>query len=138
MTQTQAATILFLCPHNAAKSVLAAAYFHQLAQERGLGYRGVSAGTEPDDRPSPAVVTALREDGIDVSAHRPRLVTRADLERAVRVVSLGCDVSDMAPPAAPIENWDDVPPPSRDLTGARQAIRRRVAVLVEDLADARA
>lgn len=28
--------VLFLCPHNAAKSVMAAAYFNQFAHEKGL------------------------------------------------------------------------------------------------------
>ena len=51
-------TILFLCPHNAAKSVIAAAYFDQLAAGRGLLYRGDSSGTDPDERPSLAVVNA--------------------------------------------------------------------------------
>jgi hypothetical protein len=34
--------ILFLCPHNAAKSVAAAAYFERLAAERGVTLRHLS------------------------------------------------------------------------------------------------
>jgi hypothetical protein len=34
-------TILFVCEHGAAKSVIAAAYFDKLAKERGLNYRAV-------------------------------------------------------------------------------------------------
>ena len=41
-------TILFMCPHGAAKSVLASAYFQRLAKERGLNVHVASAGTEPD------------------------------------------------------------------------------------------
>lgn len=41
-------TVLFMCPHGAAKSVLASAYFERLAKERGLNVRVESAGTEPD------------------------------------------------------------------------------------------
>ena len=89
------ATILFLCPHNAAKSVLAAAYFDRLARERGLDYRAASAGTNPDDAPSPAVVAMLRDEGIDVAGHRPRRVTTEDLTSAHRVISLGCDPDDL-------------------------------------------
>src|SRR5919107_5407576 len=88
-------TILFLCPHNAAKSVLAAAYFDQLARERGLDYRAASAGTSPDAAPSPAVVAMLREEGIDVASHMPRRVTAVDLTNAHRVISLGCDLDDL-------------------------------------------
>lgn len=37
-------TVLFMCPHGAAKSVLASAYFQHLAKERGLNVRVDSAG----------------------------------------------------------------------------------------------
>ena len=130
---TETGTVLFLCPHNAAKSVLAAADFEQLARERGLGLRADSAGTEPDDRPSPAVVAALRAEGVDVSGHRPRRVARQDLVDAHRVISLGCDLGDLVPPGVPVERWDDVPPVGRDLGAARDAIRRHVEALVGEL-----
>ena len=131
-------TVLFLCPHNAAKSVLAAADFERLAAERGLAFRAETAGTAPDDAPSAAVVAALREEGIDVANHRPRLVAPEDLARAHRVISLGCDLGALAPPGVPVERWDDVPPASRDLAAARAAIRRRVAALVDELERERA
>ena len=127
-------TVLFLCPHNAAKSVLAAAYFDAIALERGLPFRADSAGTEPDDQPSPAVVAALQADGIDVAGHRPRHVTAEDLASAHRVISLGCNLDDLAPSAVQVDHWDDVPPASRDLEGSRAAIRRHVDVLVAELA----
>ena len=126
-------TILFLCPHNAAKSVLAAADFDRLARERRLPYRADSAGTEPDEHPSPAVVAALRAEGVDVSAHRPRLVTAEDLTSAERVISLGCDLGDLVPSEARVERWDAVPPVSRDLAAARAAIQRRLGRLVAEL-----
>jgi protein-tyrosine-phosphatase len=125
--------VLFLCPHNAAKSVIAAADFDRLAAEHGLAARADSAGTEPDPAPAPAVVAALRAEGVDVSGHRPRRVTVADLAGAWRVVSLGCDVAGLPAAAARLERWDDVPPPSQDLAAARGAIRRRVAGLVDAL-----
>ncbi len=130
---TRGARILFLCPHNAAKSVLAAAYFDRLARQRGLGFRSDSAGTEPDIQSAPTVIAALRAEGIDASAHRPRRVTREDLIGATRVISLGCELGALAPPGLRVEHWDDVPPASLDLAGARAAIRQRVAVLVTEL-----
>ena len=127
-------TVLFLCPHNAAKSVLAAAYFDMMAVVRGLPFRADSAGTEPDDRPSPAVVAALQADGLDVANHRPRHVTAEDLTSAHRVISLGCNLDDFALSTIQVDYWDDVPPPSRDLEGSCAAIRRHVNVLVAELA----
>jgi hypothetical protein len=37
--------VLFICPHGAAKSVMASAYFQKLARERGLNVRVDAAGT---------------------------------------------------------------------------------------------
>ncbi len=129
-----ARTILFLCPHNAAKSVLAAAYFDQLARERDLPYRAASAGASPDAVPSPAVVAMLREEGIDVAGYRPRRVTTEDLTSAHRVISLGCDPADLAGGNARVDRWDDVPPASQDLGASRAAIKRHLNLLVNELA----
>jgi arsenate reductase (thioredoxin) len=124
-------TVLFLCPHNAAKSVIAAAYLERLAAERGVALRAASAGTDPDPGVSPGVAGALLAEGIDVRAHRPRHVTTEALVRASRVVALGCDLGDIAPPGLVIERWDDVPSPSADLTGARAVIAAHVRRLVD-------
>jgi arsenate reductase (thioredoxin) len=126
--------VLFLCPHNAAKSVLAAVYFDQQAAERGLPFRADSAGTHPDEQPSPAVVAALRAEGIDVAGHRPRLLGAGDLVNAHRVISLGCDVKDLPRSNVRIERWDDVPPASQDLAASRKAIQRHVDDLLDELA----
>ena len=126
-------TILFLCPHNAAKSIIAAAYCQHLASRRGLSLRAASAGTEPEPEVAPPVVAALRAEGIDVSGHRPRRVTDEELATARRIISLGCDVDDLAPPGAWVERWDDVPSPSRDVGAACAAIRARVERLLDEL-----
>jgi protein-tyrosine-phosphatase len=127
-------TILFLCPHNAAKSVLAAAYFDTMAIERGLPFRADSAGTEPDEQPSPAVVAALYADGIDVASRRPRRVTAEDLASAYRVISLGCDVDSIVSSNVLVDHWDDIPPASRELAASREAIRCRLNALCDQLA----
>jgi protein-tyrosine-phosphatase len=126
-------TILFLCPHNAAKSVLAAVYCQHLSAQCGLEVQVTSAGTEPDAAASPDVVALLRTEGLDVAPHRPRRVTREELGAACRVISLGCDVSHLAPPGTLVEHWDDVPSPSQHLARARDVIYTHVERLVEEL-----
>lgn len=128
--------ILFLCPHNAAKSVLAAAYFDRLARERHLDFRAASAGTSPDAVPSAAVVALLQEDGIDVSGHRPRRVTTEDMTNAYRVISLGCDMEELPVASALVDRWDDVPLASQDLDASRAAIRHHLDQLLQELAAA--
>ena len=103
-------TIVFVCPHNAAKSVIAAAYFQQRADQLGLALRAVSAGTEPSPMVSAAVVEVLRKEGIDVAGYQPRRVTPEELTTAVRVVSLGSDLQAFALAPVVVDQWDDVPP----------------------------
>lgn len=123
-------TILFLCPHGAAKSVLAAAYCQQLADQHHLDMQATSAGTEPDAAVSPAVVELLLAEGIDVADHVPRRVTRQELETAFRVISLGCDLGDLLLPGTSVEQWDDVPSPSQNLTATRELILTHVEWLI--------
>ena len=129
MTQT----ILFLCPHSAAKSVLAAAYFQRLAGQHRLDVRADFAGTEPDAAISPAVAELLHSEGIDVTGYMPRRITAEELAQAWRVISLGCQVDHLAPPQLTVEQWDDVPPPSQDLAAAKNIILARVERLVAEL-----
>jgi arsenate reductase (thioredoxin) len=126
-------TVLFLCPHGAAKSVLASAYFQTAAKERGLNVRVGAAGTDPQDQVSPAVVNRLRQNGYQVPVKKPRKVTANDIETADVIISMGCDVSALNVPTDKLRRWDDVPGPSEDLNAADNAIRRRVMALVEEL-----
>ncbi len=111
--------ILFLCPHGAAKSVLAAAYCQRLAAAQGIPLEVLSAGTEPDPAVAPAVVELLRAEGMDVAGQPPRRVTPEDLTAADRIISLGCALDDLAPTSGVVERWDDVPAPSQNLQAAR-------------------
>jgi arsenate reductase (thioredoxin) len=127
-------TILFLCPHHAAKSVIAAAYFDRLAQQQQLPFAAASAGTEPDAVVSPKVADMLLTEGIDVTGHRPRRVTQEELVQAQRVISMGCTPDELNLAPERVEQWSDIPMVSQDLYGARDAIRTHVEALVTELA----
>jgi len=43
------ATVVFVCEHGAAKSLIATLYFNQLAAERGLAARAAFRGVDPQD-----------------------------------------------------------------------------------------
>jgi arsenate reductase (thioredoxin) len=126
-------TLLFLCPHGAAKSVLAAAYCQQLAAQYDLKVQASAAGTEPSAEVSPAVVELLQAEGIHVANHIPQRVTPDALRAASLVISLGCDLDSLLPPGTPVEHWDDVPLPSQDLATARDSIRAHVEQLINNL-----
>src|SRR2546421_3407563 len=122
-------TVVFVCLHGAAKSLIAATLFQRLTDERGLAVRSTFAGTEPDPAIQPNVVARLLEEGVDVRPLRPRRVTRDELASAWRVVSFGCDLTALAPDAR-IERWYDVPAVSEDYGRARDVIAARGRMLV--------
>jgi protein-tyrosine-phosphatase len=127
--------VVFVCEHGAAKSVIAAAYFNKLAQERGLGQRAIARGTRPDDKYSPAAVQGLQADGIPVEKGKPVLVTDSEVAKATQVVTLGCQLPDRVRPTGKVDQWDQIPSVSDDYPAAREAIKKRVEQLVKELAE---
>jgi arsenate reductase (thioredoxin) len=126
-------TVVFVCQHGAAKSVLAAALLERLAAELGVPLRALARGAEPEPHIAPAVAAGLLAQGVDVAAWQPRLVTRDDLAKAWRIVSFGPDLSQQRPAGTPVQVWSDVPAVADDLQAAQAAIARRLAGLLEDL-----
>ena len=125
------ASILFLCPHGAAKSVLAAAVFRRSAERRGLPWRVESAGTDPDPSVAPPVAAFLRQAGLLAADALPRRVTARDIAQADYVISLGCSREDL--PAQP-QQWHawNVPAPSQGVPEAWDVIRRHVERFLDD------
>src|SRR5215470_5511302 len=133
--EVNASTVVFVCEHGAAKSIIAAAHFNRLASELKLPYRAVARGTNPDDAVAPAVRNGLAAEGLDVTAWKPKAVSEEDVTRAGRVVSLATDLPAKKPSVKPkLLEWNDIPPVSEDHTAARAAIVREVEKLVNGLA----
>jgi protein-tyrosine-phosphatase len=129
-------TVLFVCLHGAAKSVIAASHCQRLANDAGVAIRATFAGTEPDPEIAPAAAAGLLAEGIDVRDQSTHRVTSAELHQAWRVVSFGCDLQDLAPDVH-VERWDDVPAVSASYRAARDAIVARLPRLVEASATSR-
>lgn len=127
--------VLFLCPHNAAKSILASAYFDQLAEEKGLSIVADSAGTDPDPEIMASVRELLKAQGMQVAKGIPSMVTQQQLDEASAIISIGCDLSAWNVDPAKLHEWTDVPVPSQDLAGVSEMIRERVGELVGELTD---
>ena len=126
-------TILFVCEHGAAKSVIAAAYFNKLAKERGLKYRAVFRGTNPDSTLATAAEKGLKEDGIETRGWKPEIVTKKDMDAASRVVAMGCALPEKDAVAGEIEEWNDISSVSQNYQVARDEIVKKVQSLVVDL-----
>ena len=126
-------SVLFLCPHNAAKSVIAAAHFNRIASQTGLPFTADSAGTTPSEAVSPVVVALLKQEGLDVSRHRPRHVTAEELQAAARIISMGCTPEELTIAPQQVELWSDVPMVSEEPERARDVIRSHVEHLIAGL-----
>ncbi len=81
--------ILFVCPHGAGKSRMAAAFFNRVAPD---GWRATSAGQEPDPVVSPHAIRLLA--GTDAEALLDRDPPRpiAGVLGPARTVAIDCDV----------------------------------------------
>jgi protein-tyrosine-phosphatase len=124
-------SVLFLCPHAAGKSILAATYFRAAAARIGLDAVAEVAGPEPEDDLGPRVRKALGDQGF-VEHWRPRLVTERDTALANKIVNIGCDRS-MIPTDASVIDWD-VPLLTEDFAASMAAIHQLAESLALSLA----
>lgn len=126
---TQDPIIIFVCEHGAAKSIIAATYFNQLAKQRGLNLQAVARGTNPEHELSQSTIRGLAKDGLVPTESSPQQFTLDDLRSAQQIVSF-CELPieyksigmDGRPPFRTTEQWDDVPPVSENYEKARDKI----------------
>jgi len=127
--------VLFVCQHGNVKSLMAASYFNQMAQQRGLAVRAVARGTAPnsDTVPSP-IAQSLKGDGFDVSEFHPAAVSAADVSSSRRVITIGTTLPGDAQAGPPkLEAWNDVPPADADYGATRNSLKSHVDGLLNEL-----
>ncbi len=127
------AMALFVCRQNAGRSQMSQALFERAARGR---HAAQSAGTAPAEHVHPEVVEVMREVGIDLSGVAPRELSRATVERADVVITMGCgDDCPVVPGTRRIE-WNLPDPegsPLADVRATRDVIAKQVEVLVTEL-----
>lgn len=121
-------TVLFLCPDNAGRSLLALALFEELSGDGAVGWSG---GAEPALDVDPAVAEAMGERGIDLADEFPKPWTEEIVGAADVVVTMG-DVRLPERPGQRYEHWDVPDPAGRDLDTVR-AVREQTEERVRDL-----
>src|SRR5262249_5172885 len=127
-------SILFMCPHGGAKSLIAASYFNRSAAADHLPYVASAAAAEnPYNAVPPRIADLLEREGFAVRSFKPRHVDASDLSAAAKVVTIGCDMTKLDARGVTIEHWDDVPMVDDDLPGSAATIRAHVATLVKQL-----
>ena len=126
-------TVLFVCVHNAGRSQMAAAYLKHLSDGR---IEVLSAGSAPADQVNPAAVAAMAEDGIDMSAEQPKLLSDAAVRASDVVITMGCGDTCPIYPGKRYEDWELDDPAGQGLEGVRpirDQIRQRVTTLITSL-----
>jgi arsenate reductase (thioredoxin) len=125
--------VLFVCVHNAGRSQMAAGLLNELAAGR-VNVR--SAGSEPADRLNPAVLEAMGEIGIDLSAEVPKALADEQVRAADVVITMGCGDACPFYPGKRYEDWDLEDPAGKDLETVRRIrdeIEHRVRKLLGQL-----
>lgn len=126
-------TVLFVCVHNAGRSQMAAAYLQHLAGDR---ITVLSAGSAPADSVNPAAVAAMLEEGIDMSAETPKVLTDEAVEASDVVITMGCGDTCKFYPGKRYEDWILDDPAGQGVEAVRpirDEIRRRIEALVAEL-----
>ncbi|HZT93579.1 MAG TPA: arsenate reductase ArsC [Gaiellaceae bacterium] len=117
---------LFICVENAGRSQMAQALY----ERRGGEAR--SAGSRPASEVHEAVVEALEEIGIDISARTPRALAHEDVEWADLVVTMGCGDACPVLPGKEYVDWN-LPDPAglclEEVRELRAVIEQRVSTL---------
>jgi arsenate reductase (thioredoxin) len=129
-------TVVFVCVHNSGRSQMAEAFFNQIMQGKAQAF---SAGTQPGDSINPVVIAAMKEVGIDIGNNKPKMLTLEMVEKADRMITMGCGAEAGAVcPASFIEteDWaleDPKGQPIEQVRKIRDEIRERINKLVKEI-----
>jgi arsenate reductase (thioredoxin) len=133
---TDRPVVLFLCVHNAGRSLAARVLLDHYAQGR---VRVESAGSEPGPALNPAVVSLLIERGLDPTQEFPKPLTDALGREADVIVTMGCGDTCPVYPGKRYLDWELDDPAGLPVDQVRPIVdeidRRVQALLVELLAE---
>lgn len=125
--------VLYVCTHNAGRSVAAAVLTDHYAQGR-VHVR--SAGSEPGTEVNPAVAEVLRERGLDPDQQFPKPLTDEAARAADVIVTMGCGDACPIYPGTRYLDWELSDPAGKTVEEVRPIIDHideRVRQLVSDL-----
>ena len=133
MAYTDKPNVFYVCVHTAGRSQMAAAYTLTLC---GGAVEVRSAGSAPGDRVNPAAVEAMLEEGIDMSAARPKILTTEAVKASDVVITMGCGDTCPVFPGKRYEDWELADPAGKGVDAVRpirDEIKQRVLDLLESL-----
>jgi arsenate reductase len=123
------ASVLFVCVHNAGRSQMAAGYLQHLAGDR-VEVR--SAGSMPGNQVNTSAVAAMAEEGIDISAAQPKVLTTEAVQASDYVITMGCGDACPIFPGKKYLDWALDDPAGQGVEAVR-SIRDEIRGLIEGL-----
>ncbi|MHA7126128.1 arsenate reductase ArsC [Janibacter indicus] len=130
---TDRASVLYVCVHNAGRSQMAAAYTRALS---GGAVEVRSAGSAPAESINPAVHEVMLEEGVDLSAERPKILTTDAVQASDVVITMGCGDACPIFPGKRYEDWALADPAGQGVDAVRpirDEIKGRVRELLDSL-----
>jgi arsenate reductase (thioredoxin) len=130
---THRPVVLFLCVHNAGRSLAAKVLLDHYAKGR---IRVESAGSEPGNGLNPSVVATLKERGLDSAQEFPKPLTDETTRTADVVVTMGCGDTCVVYPGKRYLDWELEDPAGKSVDEVRaivDEIDRRVQGLLAEL-----
>ncbi|MEW1774091.1 arsenate reductase ArsC [Streptomyces sp. NPDC086777] len=132
-TPAEPPSVLFVCVHNAGRSQMAAAFLTHLAGDR---VQVRSAGSAPAATVNPAVVDAMAEVGIDVSAEVPKVLTVEAVQASDVVITMGCGDTCPVFPGKRYLDWELQDPAGHGVDAVRpirDEIEKRIRTLIDEI-----
>ncbi|WP_278286065.1 arsenate reductase ArsC [Vallitalea okinawensis] len=122
--------VAFVCIHNSCRSQMAEGWAKHLGKEVLEAY---SAGTEDYPEVKPKAVQVMEEAGVDMSEHRPKLLS--DIPEEIDIlVTMGCGVECPFVPCNHREDWGLEDPSGGPIEGfqnTRDIIKNKVEDLIK-------
>lgn len=128
--------VAFVCVHNSCRSQMAEGWAKKLGSDIFEVY---SAGTEDYPEVKPLAVQVMEEAGVDMSEHRPKLLSDIPEELDL-LITMGCNVQCPFVPNRYFADWGLEDPSGGPIEGFRETrdlIKVKVEQLILDLKEGR-
>ena len=111
--------VLYVCTHNAGRSVAAAVLTEHYARGR---VRVRSAGSAPGSEINPAVAAVLRERGLDPDQQFPKPLTHDAARAADVIITMGCGDACPVFPGKRYIDWELTDPAGKSVAEVRPIV----------------
>lgn len=123
--------ILFVCVGNSCRSQMAEGFARRFAKQYGKDVIIESAGTKPADHVDRIAIEVMKEVGIDMPHHRPKMIDVRCLKDFDIVISMGCEASSYCPVLydEKVVDWqmpDPIGQPIDEYRKTRDMIKKKV------------